>query len=303
MKKTFLVMAFAFFGLISCGQRVRNLDVEGFAVAVEQGARIVDVRTPDEYAEGCIPGAVNVDWNAEKFVERIDAAFDDGEPLYLYCRSGRRSAAAARELSKAGYKVHNLLGGYVAWTEAGRHIDQDPKYAATLLAPGTEAPDFVLGDLDGREVRLGDFRGRDVVLVFWASWCPDCRAEVPELKAMYADADPRRVQFVSVSFDREFEALRTFVADNDLPGVQLFDPAGKKDSAVGAAYGVKWIPSLYLIGADGRVRLGTVMAWKIAEALKEGRLAASGAGAAPARATASPRPCDDPDHCTLGTSK
>jgi hypothetical protein len=57
------------------------------------------------------------------------------------------------------------------------------------------------------------------------------------------------------------------VAENDLPGVQLFDPAGKKDSKVAEAFGVKWIPSLYLIDADGKVVVSTVMAWKIAAAL------------------------------------
>lgn len=145
--------------------------------------------------------------------------------------------------------------------------DLDLQYAAELLKPGTEAPDFTLSDIKGNPVSLSDFRGRQVVLVFWASWCPDCRAEVPELKAMHAVADPSKLAFVSVSFDRTFEALETFVKENYLPGVQLFDPAGKKESAVGEAYHVKWIPSLYLIGADGKVQLGTVVAAKVAKAL------------------------------------
>ena len=145
--------------------------------------------------------------------------------------------------------------------------DLDLQYATELLKPGTTVPDFTLNDIQGNPVKLSDFRGRQVVLVFWASWCPDCRAEVPELKAMHAAADPSKVAFVSVSFDRTFEALTTFVKENYLPGVQLFDPAGKKDSAVSAAFHVKWIPSLYLIDADGKVQLGTVVADKVAKAL------------------------------------
>lgn len=144
----------------------------------------------------------------------------------------------------------------------------DKQYATDLLAPGTEAPDFTLKDIEGNEVSLSDFRGRTVVLVFWASWCPDCRAEVPELKEMFASADPAKVAFVSVSFDREFDALCNFVKENYLPGVQLFEPAGKKESEVGAAYGVKWIPSLYVIDPEGKVTLGTVVAAKVAMALK-----------------------------------
>ena len=76
--------------------------------------------------------------------------------------------------------------------------DLDAKYGAELLKPGTVAPDFTLKDLDGLPVKLSELRGRRVVLVFWASWCPDCRAEVPDLKAMYAEADPDKVTFVSV---------------------------------------------------------------------------------------------------------
>ena len=145
--------------------------------------------------------------------------------------------------------------------------DLDLQYAVELLKPGTQAPDFALQDINGKTFKLSDFQGRKVVLVFWASWCPDCRAEVPELKALQASADPSKVAFVSVSFDRTLEALQTYVAENYLPGVQLFDPAGKKDSQVAALYGVKWIPSLYLIDENGKVELGTVLIGKVARAL------------------------------------
>ncbi len=145
--------------------------------------------------------------------------------------------------------------------------DLDAEYAVDLLRAGVQAPDFTLNDITGNPVTLSSFRGRQVVLVFWASWCPDCRAEVPQLKALQAQADPEKVAFVSVSFDRTFEALQTYVAENYIPGVQLFDPAGKKESKVADSFGVKWIPSLYLLDKDGKVLLGTVMIDKIEKAL------------------------------------
>jgi peroxiredoxin len=145
--------------------------------------------------------------------------------------------------------------------------DPDFQYAATLLKPGTPAPDFTLQDVNGKPVSSKDFLGKKVVLVFWASWCPDCREEIPLLKKMQSKADPDKVAFVSISFDRKFEALCTYVKEKEVPGVQLFDPQGMKESTIGAAYGVKWIPSLYLIGPDGKVKLGTVVLDKIAAAL------------------------------------
>ena len=146
--------------------------------------------------------------------------------------------------------------------------DLDLKYATEMLAPGTLVPDFTLTDIEGKAVSISDFRGRKVVLLFWASWCPDCRAEVPQIKAMQATADPAKVAFVSVSFDRTFDAFKTYVGENYLGGVQLFDPAGKKESTISVAYHIKWIPSLYLLDNDGKVILGTVIAEKVAKAIE-----------------------------------
>ena len=145
--------------------------------------------------------------------------------------------------------------------------DLDAQYAVDLLKPGTEAPELTLNDLRGKLRSLSEFRGKKVVLVFWASWCPDCRAEAPELRAMQAAVDPDKDAFVSVSYDRDFDTLCNYVDDNLLGGVQLFDPAGKRESKVGAEFGVKWIPSLYLISEYGEIEVATVVASKIAAAL------------------------------------
>ena len=129
--------------------------------------------------------------------------------------------------------------------------DPDVVYGKDLLSVGTVAPSFTLKDIDSKSVSLSDFLGKQVVLHFWASWCPDCREETPQLKAAQAAADPSKVVFVSVSFDRKVEAFEAYVRDNALGGVQLFDASGKKESVVGTAYHVKWIPATYLIGPEG----------------------------------------------------
>ena len=142
--------------------------------------------------------------------------------------------------------------------------DLDAKYAADLLKPGTPAPEFVLNDINGNSVKMSQFRGKTVVLIFWASWCPDCRAEVPALKELQAKTDPDKVVFVSISSDRTVEAWKKYVAENEMGGVQLY----KDKSKVSEDYHVKWIPSQYVIGPDGKVVLGTVMLDKVAKALK-----------------------------------
>ena len=159
------------------------------------------------------------------------------------------------------------LGLLVAMGLFAQEQDLDLQYATELLKPGTPAPDFTLTDINGNSVSLRDFQGRQVVLVFWASWCPDCRAEVPALKKMQTQADPRKVAFVAVSFDRTKEAWEKYVKENEMTGVQLFETAPRKESEVNTAYHVKWIPSLYLIDAKGNVALSTVVLEKVAKAL------------------------------------
>ena len=86
--------------------------------------QLVDVRTTTEYAEGHIPGAILIDVHDSMFLSNAQAQLSTGKTVALYCRSGRRSATAARILTKAGYKVTHLKGGILAWQKEGREIKQ-----------------------------------------------------------------------------------------------------------------------------------------------------------------------------------
>ena len=108
-------------GLVACGNGYRNLTVDQFESETASGAvAVVDVRTPEEYAEGHLRDASNCDWKAVDFLQQMEKAYPKGTPLAVYCRSGKRSADASKALTKAGYTVFNMLGGYLAWTEAGK---------------------------------------------------------------------------------------------------------------------------------------------------------------------------------------
>jgi L-ascorbate metabolism protein UlaG (beta-lactamase superfamily)/rhodanese-related sulfurtransferase len=87
---------------------------------IGDGIVTIDVRTADEYAQGHLYHAINIDWQKDGFIDEIGKLFNKELTLAIYCRSGKRSAAAAQALSDAGYKVINMTGGYNAWTEAGK---------------------------------------------------------------------------------------------------------------------------------------------------------------------------------------
>ena len=96
----------------------QNLTPAQFAEGLRQpGAVLVDVRRPEEFAAGHLPGAVNIEVTAPDFSQRI-AKLDNTKPTYVYCRSGARSATAAGQLTTAGFaQVANLLGGVLDWPE------------------------------------------------------------------------------------------------------------------------------------------------------------------------------------------
>ena len=136
--------------MTACASNYTDLTVNDFEKTAYDGiCAIVDVRTPEEYAAGHLRDAANCDWEAEGFLEAIQAKFPTEAPLAIYCRTGRRSAGAAAKLAGAGYTVYNLQGGIEAWTAAGKptqtyevevfFTEDFSPVAITLLKHGTLA--------------------------------------------------------------------------------------------------------------------------------------------------------------------
>ena len=157
---------------------------------------------------------------------------------------------------------------FTAKAQSGVSYDPDDTYAKELLKPGASAPDFTIGTPDGKSVRLSDFKGKYVVLDFWATWCPDCRADVPHLKEIHKAYASDSVAFLSVSFDTDKDKWTSYIRDNGMDWAHGSELKKWKETTVSSLYYVKWIPSIYLIGPDGKVILGTVVLDKIEAALK-----------------------------------
>lgn len=147
--------------------------------------------------------------------------------------------------------------------------DDDAKYATDLLKQGTEAPDFTLSTPDGKTVTLSSLRGHYVVLDFWASWCPDCRKDLPAIVALHKTYGTRGVEFVGVSFDDKKENLDKAIAQYGIEYAQVSELKKWKETKISALYNIKWIPTMYLIAPDGKVALATVMSDKLAAKLAE----------------------------------
>ncbi|MBO7067334.1 MAG: rhodanese-like domain-containing protein [Bacteroidaceae bacterium] len=127
MKRLFILLIAAL-GLTTacCRQEFENTDPEGFASLIADTSIIVlDVRTVEEYEDGHIAKAINIDVKKDDFAKKAKATLPKNKTIAVYCRSGRRSANAAELLAKKGYKCVNLYGGILAWIENGKPVVQE----------------------------------------------------------------------------------------------------------------------------------------------------------------------------------
>lgn len=105
---------------------VRTIEPQTFLLKSQKQkkATILDVRRPEEYAAGHLHDAVNLDWLNTKAFKEGALKLDKSRTYFVYCRSGKRSHAAAEYLKNKGFKVYNLSGGYLNWTEKGLAIEK-----------------------------------------------------------------------------------------------------------------------------------------------------------------------------------
>ena len=145
--------------------------------------------------------------------------------------------------------------------------DLDAKYATDLLPVGTKAPDLV--DAKDSIHHITDFRGRCVVLDFWATWCGDCRKDLPEMKKLHQIYDLEGVEFIGISFDTDFSVLQDFMDKEHMGWRVLSELKKMKETKMANGYHIKWIPTMYLLDTEGRVVLATVEIEKLKAKLAE----------------------------------
>ena len=118
-----------------------------------------------------------------------------------------------------------------------------------------EAPDFSLPSVGGTHTKLSDFKGKIVLLNFWATWCRYCQKERPTLQALYDRYKDKEFVVLSISIDRtSFEIVKEYVEANQITFPTLHDQAMQTASE----YGVRGVPTTYFIDRDGKAVGGVI---------------------------------------------
>ncbi len=200
----------------SCGTyKPNNLGPSDFNIKMTSAnSKIIDVRSAEEFKEGYIKGAVNIDFYSENFENEMNK-FDKGETLYLYCLSGNRSGQASEKLSKLGFKnIYSLEGGIKAWKannlplELNTSNDKDSVGATTA---NTEK--------DPTDFKTAIYGNKLVFVDFNAVWCGPCKKMQPFVDMLKEERSKEVIVF-SIDTDEQVALAQEYQIVN-LPTVVL----------------------------------------------------------------------------------
>ncbi|MEX2186076.1 MAG: redoxin domain-containing protein [Pirellulales bacterium] len=190
----------------------------------------------------------------QKLLEETKAYLADEELSNRHLRMAQLAVDAVERLPAeerdAWYKT---LGEQFA-----RSVDLDLAYVGQRFGKPPVPPSALLGKpfeltgttSSGEKLKWENYRDKIVVVDFWATWCGLCMDQEPRLKDVHAKYASRGLEFVGVSIDANKEDVTRYLRDHEIPWITLF---GKEPQEVAAKYGVRGVPTLFLIDAEGKI--------------------------------------------------
>lgn len=207
MNKFFSLIVFIVAGNFSFAQTSQTLSARSFGAQLEKDTNkvLIDVRTPEEFKQGHLPHAENINWNDKDFVINV-TDFYKNKNIYLYCLSGGRSTKAANLLSAKGYHVFELEGGLLKWREA--------------QLPETKPENAVIDILTNGQFKHLINSGENVFIDFYAQWCTPCREMEPQLKEIETELNDK-LKLLRIDADKNYGLMQSLKLAA-LPVIQFY---------------------------------------------------------------------------------
>ncbi len=124
-----------------------------------------------------------------------------------------------------------------------------PGKGLTEVPGHPQAPDFSLKDIDGNTHRLADYRGKVLIVNFWATWCPPCRAEMPSMERAWKKERNNGIMILAINVGEDEDTIFQFTADYPVTFPLLMD----QDSEVVGPWGVRGLPTTYVVDPSGHI--------------------------------------------------
>jgi len=129
---------------------------------------------------------------------------------------------------------------------------EESKKIQRALVEGSKFPDFEEKDLTGNSLSIAKYKGKVVLVDFWATWCGPCVAELPNVLKAYEKHHSAGFEIIGISLDKEEQKLKDFIKSKNMPWAQYFDGKGWQSKLAGK-YGVNSIPATYLLDGEGKI--------------------------------------------------
>lgn len=145
----------------------------------------------------------------------------------------------------------------------------EPGKGLTEMPGHPQAPAFELEDIDGKVHRLSDYRGKVLIVNFWATWCPPCRAEMPSMERAWKKTRKEGIVVLAINVGEDADTIFQFTADYPVTFPLLMD----QDSEVVGPWGVRGLPTTYVVDPQGRIIYRAIggREWDDPELLKQVR--------------------------------
>jgi peroxiredoxin len=150
--------------------------------------------------------------------------------------------------TKPGKQSDEIIASVQKQAEAKKRAEEADK----LLAVGNTFPDFNEKDVTGKPLSIANYKGKVVLIDFWATWCGPCIAELPNVLKAYKEYHSKGFEIIGISLDKDEEALTSFTKKREMPWQQYFD--GKFwENKLAVQYGIQSIPATFLLDKQGKI--------------------------------------------------